>query len=205
MRRSPSSAACCALTGSNPGPASTFVITSGLGDLRQPAARSRIAINSPRRMAWLSPFIAGGYRHLANQRAECPAGARHPLGSRERQTSDWKPLKVRNKAGLRFAGAALAKIIDALHAGRIHLRPRGLERTRQIDGPAPGLNHHGGEAEPARIHSRVTDAKVGREFQPGRFAQGYVRANNRPGRWECAGRFHRTRNRNRWLAGSPCG
>src|SRR6516225_913824 len=48
------------MIGSKQGHASAFVITSILGDLGRPAARSRIAINSPRRAAWLSPRFSPG-------------------------------------------------------------------------------------------------------------------------------------------------
>jgi hypothetical protein len=42
------------------GAASVVVITSGLGDLRRPAARSRTAIISPRRMAFICPRFSPG-------------------------------------------------------------------------------------------------------------------------------------------------
>ena len=54
------------------------------------------------------------------------------------------------------------EIIDTLHAGRFHPCPGGVERARQIDGPASGLDQHGVEAEPARVHGGVVDAKIGR-------------------------------------------
>jgi hypothetical protein len=55
------------------------------------------------------------------------------------------------------------EIVDTLHAGRIHPCPGGVERARQIDGPASGLNKHGIEAEPARVHSGKMDAIIGSE------------------------------------------
>src|SRR5712671_853103 len=65
--------------------------------------------------------------------------------------------------GPAFARYALAEIVDALHAGRRHPRPGGIERARQIDGPAGCLDEHGVEAKPARVHSGVMHAIVGRE------------------------------------------
>src|SRR5258706_5896939 len=55
------------------------------------------------------------------------------------------------------------QIVDTLNAGRSHRRPGGIERARQIDGPAAGLDNHGLEAKPARVHRGVVNAKVGRE------------------------------------------
>ena len=53
------------------------------------------------------------------------------------------------------------KIADALHAGRGHPCPGGVERARQIDGPASGLDKHGVEAEPAGVHRGIMHAKIG--------------------------------------------
>ena len=66
------------------------------------------------------------------------------------------PIKASGSAAQRSQHKvvdALAEIIDTQHAGRIHLCPRSLKRTRQIDRPAPGLNQYRGEAEPARVDS----------------------------------------------------
>ena len=63
-------------------------------------------------------------------------------------------------AAIRIAIAAL-KIADTLHAGRGHPCPGGVERARQIDGPASGLDKHGVEAEPARVHGGIMHAKIG--------------------------------------------
>ena len=52
---------------------------------------------------------------------------------------------------VRLAIAAL-KIANTLYAGRGHPCPGGIKRARQIDGPASGLDKHGVEAEPARVH-----------------------------------------------------
>src|ERR1700737_1774774 len=58
---------------------------------------------------------------------------------------------------------ALSEIGDTLHAGGSHPGPGGVERGRQIDRPAPGLEQDGGEAESARVHGGKVDAIVGRE------------------------------------------
>ena len=42
--------------------------------------------------------------------------------------------------------------LDALHAGLSHSFPRRIERSSQINRPAPGFDQHGVEAEPSRIH-----------------------------------------------------
>ena len=55
------------------------------------------------------------------------------------------------------------KIVDTLHAASGHPGPSGVERARQIDGPASGLNKHGVEAEPACVHGGIVDAKIGGE------------------------------------------
>src|SRR5439155_11339717 len=55
------------------------------------------------------------------------------------------------------------KIVDTLHADGGHPCPGGVERARQIDGPASGLNKHGVEAEPACVHGGIVDAKIGGE------------------------------------------
>jgi hypothetical protein len=52
---------------------------------------------------------------------------------------------------VRLAIAAL-EIANTLYAGRGHPCPGGIKRARQIDGPAPSLDKHGVEAEPARVH-----------------------------------------------------
>ena len=55
------------------------------------------------------------------------------------------------------------KVLDALHAGCSHRGPGGIERAGQIDRPAPRLDYHGLEAELARVHRGVVNAKIGRE------------------------------------------
>src|SRR5260370_34867642 len=61
--------------------------------------------------------------------------------------------------GPAFAERALVEIVDALNAGRRHRRPGGIERARQIDGPAACLDEHGAEAKPARVHPGVLHAQ----------------------------------------------
>jgi hypothetical protein len=50
------------------------------------------------------------------------------------------------------ANKALGEIADALHAGRCHAGPGGVERAGQVDRPAAGLDEHGSKTEPARVH-----------------------------------------------------
>src|SRR6266403_4013504 len=55
------------------------------------------------------------------------------------------------------------EIVDTLDAGCSHRGPGCIKRARQIDGPAAGLDDHGPETKPARVHRGVVNAKVGRE------------------------------------------
>ena len=54
----------------------------------------------------------------------------------------------------------MLEIVDTLHAGRGHPRLGGVERARQIDRPASGLDKHGIEAEPTGVHSGIMHAKI---------------------------------------------
>ena len=63
-------------------------------------------------------------------------------------------------AAVRVAIAAL-KIVDTLHAGRGHPRPGRVERARQIDRPASGLDKHSVEAEPAGVQRGIIHAIIG--------------------------------------------
>src|SRR5436305_14675248 len=55
------------------------------------------------------------------------------------------------------------EIADTLHAGGGHCGEGGIERARQVDGPASGLDKHGVEAEPARVNRGVMHAEIGGE------------------------------------------
>ena len=90
----------------------------------------------------------------------------NPMQSRMRLDlgSPAAPVRARNGA-IYVRGTDLissgSEIVDALDAGRGHRRPGGIERARQIDGPASGLDQHGVEAEPAGVDGRIMHAKIG--------------------------------------------
>src|SRR4051794_23841250 len=56
---------------------------------------------------------------------------------------------------------ALGEVANALHAGVGHRGPGHVQRTSQINGPAPSLDNYALEAQPARVNRGIIDAIVG--------------------------------------------